>query len=67
MVFLYEQLSLIRSLNDDDDDGNNNNNNNEWRIDQTLIAIVLSYMIRWVFHVNIIKAKVKKQNKLNER
>lgn len=61
-LFLYITLPLV------DNDDNNDNSNVEWRSSQqALIAIVLSYMIRWVFHVNIIKPRVKKQNKLTER
>lgn len=59
-------VSFYPSLNDDDE-GNDDDDNVKWRNSQALIAIVLSYMIRWVFHVNIIKPRVKKQNKLNER
>lgn len=62
-LFLYITLPLVDNDDDDDDD----NSNVEWRSSQALIAIVLSYMIRWVFHVNIIKPRVKKQNKLTER
>lgn len=57
-IYVHGSLSLSFSvyalvLSDDDDD-------DKWCSDQTLIAIVLSHMIRWAFHVNIIKAKVKK-------